>query len=430
MGENTRMKDKLIVCIMGQDCLKFIDMAYKSVKGADAIVFCDGGSSDGTIEYLEKQGFKWEPEAKGTKTMIFQPFDKLDETMNGRQRNFYLEYIKKKYPESWCLCIDADEVVQDIETLKKAIKEAPSAVYGVHMRHFIGDLGHEDSTVNKHYVPNRLFKVEAAGKYPEVEHSVLESKTGYGYGKVDATTIWHLAYVPNLEQIKDRYEQHKIKSKMHSPKFLEWWYKAHIFGKYPRTAINPVEIPNIILEKYGIDKDELYFEGRGLETKHFIDARQWKEHFNCKTAAEWGCGLGPRVYAMNTVGIKAHGWELSKYAVNNKIDPNITQADITKHRQINKVALVIAYDLLEHIPYDKLDKAIDNLIASSKKHLLVSVPVIGDPNLEADPTHIIKETKDWWTRQFTNKGLILETTPKNFLFREQLMIFRKGKNAK
>ena len=46
---------------MGQDCEKFIKMSYESVRDADEVIFCDGGSSDGTIDYLKEQGFDWAP---------------------------------------------------------------------------------------------------------------------------------------------------------------------------------------------------------------------------------------------------------------------------------------------------------------------------------------------------------------------------------
>ena len=50
--------DKLVVCIMGQNCEKFIPMCLESVKEADAIVYCDGGSYDETIDYLYTKDFK------------------------------------------------------------------------------------------------------------------------------------------------------------------------------------------------------------------------------------------------------------------------------------------------------------------------------------------------------------------------------------
>jgi len=172
--------------------------------------------------------------------------------------------------------------------------------------------------------------------------------------------------------------------------------------------------------------DEFYFKNRGIEVKHFIDAKNWKDFFCCKTAFEFGCGIGPRVYAMNFVGINARGSEISQYAVDNSIiKDKVIQEDIinSKYDKIEPTELVIAYDVLEHIPYKKLNDAINFLINRTTKHILISVPVIGDPNLEADPTHKIKKSKAWWKKKFTDKGLIEIDVPDNFLFKQQLMIF-------
>ena len=76
--------------------------------------------------------------------------------------------------------------------------------------------------------------------------------------------------------------------------------------------------------------------------------------------------------------------------------------------------------------YEDLDKVID-LISDegNAKRILISVPVLGDPNLELDPTHKIKETREWWVKKFTDKKLKEVEVPSHFQFREQLMIFEK-----
>ena len=151
-------KEKLVCCVMGQNADRFIEMCYESVKDSDAIVFCDGGSNDGTISYLKSNGFRYTPEV-GKKNIIFQDYKQLDKKMNGKQRNFYLDYVKKTYPDYWCLAIDVDEVVEDLSKVKEFIQDAGRGLYSVKMRHFIGSLGWEDNTQQNHWVPNRLFKI-------------------------------------------------------------------------------------------------------------------------------------------------------------------------------------------------------------------------------------------------------------------------------
>jgi len=169
--------------------------------------------------------------------------------MNGKQRNFYLKYLKENYPDYWVLCLDADEIVKDLSKIKQFIQA--SSIKGfilLKMRHLIGDLGHEDATESEHFVLNRLFHISAVDKYPEAEHSVLIPKEDFKeIYPTTCTTIWHLAYIPNMRDIKKKYENHLKKSTMHSPAFLSWWYKAHLFGGYPKKAFDPVEIPKTII---------------------------------------------------------------------------------------------------------------------------------------------------------------------------------------
>jgi len=429
------MVQRLVVVIMGQNCRKFIKMCYESIKDADAIMFCDGGSSDGTIEYLKKENFVWEPaDAKeDTKTMVFQHYDQIQSEMNGRQRNFYLECVKKKYPGWWCLAIDADEVVDTngIKKLKEFINFIPEEnndiLFSPKMRHLISDFAHEDTTQPVHFVPNRLFKIRNDLIYPEIEHPVLGHEGAIRMQNLMLTTIWHMAYAPNMWDIKKRYECHIAKSDMHTPEYLKNWYFAHLFGEYPNKRFNPIELPDTILNEFGIDKDELYFHNRKkMEVKHYQDAIDWKEFFNLKSAVLFGCGFGQRVHALRLINVPALGIDISKYAVKNSLSANAKQGNIINYNEpIGNFDLTVAYDILEHLKYEDLDKAIGTLYAFSDKYILISVPFIGSKDLDADPTHIIKESKDWWIQKFTEKGLKLIKTPEHFMWKEQVMIFEK-----
>jgi SAM-dependent methyltransferase len=214
---------------------------------------------------------------------------------------------------------------------------------------------------------------------------------------------------------------------MHTPEYLKNWYYQHLFGTYPKRQFNPAELPEIILNEFGIDKDELYFAGRNqMEAKHYQDAIDWKNYFDLKSVFLFGCGFGQRVKVLDELGCVAVGFELSEYAVMNKLSKDIFQQDITNFKiKGNSADLTVAYDLLEHLTYECLDEAIDVLNGFSKKHILISVPFKGTPNCENDPTHIIKEDRDWWIKQFIAKGLKEVNVPAHFLYKEQLLIFKK-----
>ena len=179
--------NKLIVCIMGQNCEKHIGMCLDSVKDCDHIIYCDGGSTDDTISKLDlhihPKGVTCDECWKGRIEVIVQNYDQEDLGMNGKQRNFYLKYLKEHYPNDWALILDADEVVEDggIQKIKDFIKEEHKhtdgqvvTTWSPRMRHLISDLAHEDSIQPTHFVLHRLFKISDVDSYPEVEHPVLK----------------------------------------------------------------------------------------------------------------------------------------------------------------------------------------------------------------------------------------------------------------
>ena len=417
------MDKKLVCVIMGQNASKFLNMSLKSVKDADWIVYCDGGSSeeeeDATHYIIDDNDIR-------NIVTIKNDYNQLDKTMNGKQRNFYLNYLKNNFPNDWCLVLDADEVVGDLNEIKKVIQYAEDGVYSVKMRHFIGSLGHEDATQKEHNVLNRLFKISCADKYPEVEHPVLlPLDLNARSGVVVSTTIWHLGYVPNMWYFKNRYESHLAKSNMpsHTPEYLKDWYYNHLFGTYPKSEVHREEIPAVILEEFGFTFDEIYFKNRrNIGMNHLLDAINHKDFFKCKNALEVGCGLGMRVWAMNKIGIDAMGSEISEYAVKNSAIPDkVFQEDLENPLsfQYGSYDLVIAYDVLEHIDLKKIESVVDYLIRRSAKYILISVPVDTDPNFYKDTTHKICRPKTWWKRLFEDKGHKVFDVPSNFLYPNQ-----------
>ncbi len=411
---------------MGQDCERFIGMSLEAVKDADAIVYCDGGSKPEF--WICANWMKW----KNLK-VIANKYNQEDKSMNGKQRNFYLDYVKKNYSGWWCLAIDADEVVEDLSKIKYFINTLPkgqdSNLYSMKMRHLIGDLAHEDATQQVHFVQHRLFKIRDDLYYPEIEHSVLNSHNDKVLsGNIQPTTIWHLAYIPNLFEYKKKYDNHMKKSDMHTPEFLKQWYWLHIFGEYPRTKFNPMELPDVLLKEFGIDKDELYFMNRKLETKHFLMSKQWIKAFDPITVLDLGCGLGHYGYAMTTMyeDIEYLGIEKSMWAKNNsykELDIRQGQIQIPQSYIKEEYNLVLCIDILEHLKEEDLEKSLVN-IKNYGKNFIFSIPFLGDPNLEADPTHIIKKTKKWWVDKLS-KYFKIEDAPEDWLYHEQMLLGKK-----
>ena len=418
---------------MGQNCEKFLPMCLESVKDADTIVFCDGGSDDNTYSILNDKSWlipdDWrisggsERFIGSTKRdILYQEYNQEDKAMNGKQRNFYLNHLKEKYPNDWALILDADEVVEDLSKIKEFIQEAQPGLYHVKMRHFIGDLSKEDNTNSEHFGLCRLFKISEAGSYSLVEHPVLQAGKDTQGGYYRGTTIWHLGYINGIFDINKKYQNHLKKSNMHTPEYLKGWKYSHILGAYPTKLVNVLEIPEVILNNFGIDKDEFYFQNRGLNVNNFLMVRDWFAYFNPMSVIDLGCGLGNYGFVFNKFyGSKYKGVELSEFAVKqNPYKLDLIKGNIIDYKDANKYELVLCLDILEHLTESELDKTLENIQYLGYNYLF-SIPFIGDPNLMADNTHKIHQTKDWWLQKL-NHFFEIREVPETWHFSNQLLI--------
>lgn len=247
------MANRLVVMIMGQNCERFISMCLESVKDADAIVYCDGGSDDNStgifLDFVDLRNPK--------NNLIQNEYNQEDKNMNGKQRNFYLKYLKENYLNDWCLCLDADEVLEDfgIEKLKQTILPIEKdMILSPRIHHFVGDLGYEDYTKDVHYVPNRLFRITESLEYPETEHPVLRVKEGAvfgGYTTLDIH-IWHLRECLGIFETQIKFESNLKKSSMHTEPQLRQWQRDMLLGNYPKKKVHYDSIPTPIKNYFKI----------------------------------------------------------------------------------------------------------------------------------------------------------------------------------
>ena len=429
------VEQKLNVVIMGENCEKFIGMCLESVKGADSIIYCDGGSEDNTLTFVENF-FKFDGPIPSK--IIHNEFDQEDKLMNSKQKNFFLDYLKKNHMNEWFLYLDADEVVSDFNKIRKFINNPPEKLkelISIKMRHFENNLGFEDATKQEHYVPNRLFKVKEELFFPDGEHTVLwikkdgvpllDKELSKYCGMWKGITIWHLAYCSGIWDFRKRYLNNLKKSEIHPKDFMEKWYFNHLFGIYPTKPINAMEIPNVILKEFLIDPDKVYFMNRGiLEVKHFMMSKQWLEYFKPKNILDLGCGYGHFGYCfkflnenLHYLGIEKSGWAIEKTPYKNL---TLEKYDIRDPLNLKDFDLVLCIDILEHLEEKDLDQVLGNLKTYGKKFLF-SIPYLGNPELDIDLTHKIKKEKTWWVNKLSNYFKISEV-PDNFLYKHQMLM--------
>ena len=139
-----------------------------------------------------------------------------------------------------------------------------------------------------------------------------------------------------------------------------------------------------------------------------------------------GCGRGPYLYFWQWfVGVTA-GIELSEWACKNAFVPYVVNGDISNEEIFKGISplnwdLITAFDVLEHLDDNQLDLTLKNMLKYGNQ-FLISVPVIGDPNLLNDKTHKQLKTKEEWIKLWESYGLKITEAPKDWLYHEQLFI--------
>jgi predicted TPR repeat methyltransferase len=159
---------------------------------------------------------------------------------------------------------------------------------------------------------------------------------------------------------------------------------------------------------------------------------------------DYGCAKGYVVKALRKLEIDACGVDVSAYAVgkcDRETRPHVFWIDYkpgatkslassdyiwseTQHPFVanpaspfgtfcrtntnGKFDCVISKDVLEHIPYEKLDGVLSELREISDM-LFIAVPLGQDgkyvvPEYELDVTHIIRENKEWWEQKIAAAG--------------------------
>ena len=128
---------------------------------------------------------------------------------------------------------------------------------------------------------------------------------------------------------------------------------------------------------------------------------------------DFGCAKGFTVLGLRMLGYEAYGVDVSKYAISqapkevngfvNHIEPFEDLSGI-----FGAVDWVLCKDILEHLPYEKIDDQLQ-ILAGTTQHLMAMVP-LGDGTkyyieaYENDVTHIIREDLKWWEDKFFKNG--------------------------
>jgi hypothetical protein len=156
------------------------------------------------------------------------------------------------------------------------------------------------------------------------------------------------------------------------------------------------------------------------ENYHWMPERTIREassivnQLRFENVLDFGCAKGFLVHAMRLLGKQAFGVDISEYAVKN-CHPEV-KAYVEKIESAEDIKgmwdLIIAKDVLEHIPKEKLSETLASL-RSRCKILFVAVPLGDDnryriPAYEKDVTHVVREPENWWLTTIKTAGFSIK----------------------
>lgn len=149
-----------------------------------------------------------------------------------------------------------------------------------------------------------------------------------------------------------------------------------------------------------------YQEYKWMPTRSIPEAIDIKNYFTFNTCVDYGCAKGFLVHALRILGADAYGEDISEYAINN-CHPSVKEYVSLPNDK--KYDLLIAKDILEHIPEENLPDILKTFINKAKDFFFV-IP-LGDNNMfrireyEVDITHVTKKDEEWWINIFNQNGI-------------------------
>ena len=152
---------------------------------------------------------------------------------------------------------------------------------------------------------------------------------------------------------------------------------------------------------YSHDCGRPYQRDEGWLTFFDQIAKRIIEQFEPKTVLDAGCAWGFLVEAFRNRGVEAFGVDISEYAIQQvyaEIKPYCWVGSISKPFP-KKYDLITCIEVLEHMPREEAEKAIENLCAHANEIIFSSTPFD-----YKEVTHFNVHNPEYWAEQFARHG--------------------------
>lgn len=162
--------------------------------------------------------------------------------------------------------------------------------------------------------------------------------------------------------------------------------------------------------------NEAYFQG-GREKSNYDNyveqsrgpttmlAETLYRFFRPVSSLDVGCAVGHAVKRLRELGTEAYGYDISDWAVKHAGVPFVRSLDISREHLTRQYDLIYSYDVVEHLPPERLEFAVKEMWAACRKDMLI-VPATyenGETSDLNEPTHIIFQSRAWWRDFFTHQ---------------------------
>jgi len=163
--------------------------------------------------------------------------------------------------------------------------------------------------------------------------------------------------------------------------------------------------------KKGISGYESY---KWIPTRSIPEAITICENIGFTSVLDFGCAKGFLVHALTLLGKEAVGVDISEYALQNclpQVKDQLFLLDKSLSEMGLKTDLLIAKDVLEHIPEEDIDETLSEFYKVCNQALLV-IP-LGDNDAfrikeyEIDKTHVTRKDEEWWIKKIKKAGFEL-----------------------
>jgi tetratricopeptide (TPR) repeat protein len=267
------------------------------------------------------------------------------------------------------------------------------------------------------YASMRLFRQNAPGDWDGVLNKVSENLKKLITHKFSSADIVNMPLVSSYKSLCTA-ETHNERALFEESQTLS--------GAYDNLQVSKSDIEEKEKSKYAkawnLDNRVYAQSSPGLKISTVIDFLDFFRAQNVKTILDAGIGSGKLCKKMIGMGFLCHGVDIVDNCLDEDLqsykDEILTVGTLWNNSLFkeNQFDAVVCTDVLEHIPTDYVQKAIDNLYYWARKYIFLQIALFQDyyfGQKVGEPLHLTVQPKPWWDLMLNKFKIIHDTVLRN-----------------